>query len=154
MPSSKKGGGEKKITRRKVPITADLEARLRQAAGDRASTVPLLRRPSGEPWHRSDHNRLFARAAKRAGCDPAEVTMYALRHTSIVRQLLANVPIRVVAVNHDTSVAMIEKTYSKYIDDPADALTQATLLDTAAAVQPAAANVVPLQHKPPAYAGR
>jgi hypothetical protein len=48
--------------------------------------------------------------------------MYALRH---VRQLLANVPIRVVAMLHDTSVAMIEKTYSKYIADHADVLTGA-----------------------------
>ena len=33
--------------------------------------------------------------------------MYALRHSSIVRQILAGVPIRVVAVNHDTSIAML-----------------------------------------------
>ena len=35
--------------------------------------------------------------------------MYALRHSSIVRQLLANVPIRVIAAGHDTSVAMMMK---------------------------------------------
>ena len=40
--------------------------------------------------------------------------MYALkRHSSIVRQLLLNVPIRVIATTHDTSVAMIEKHYSR-----------------------------------------
>jgi hypothetical protein len=55
--------------------------------------------------------------------------MYALRHSSIVRQLLGNVPVRVVAVNHDTSVAMLERTYSRHIGDHADALARRTLLD-------------------------
>jgi hypothetical protein len=56
--------------------------------------------------------------------------MYALRHSNIVRQLLAGVPVRVVAVNHDTSVAMLERTYSRHIGDHADALVRAALLDT------------------------
>ena len=43
------------------------------------------------------------------------VTIYALRHTSIVRQLLGGVPTRVVAAGHDTSVAMIERHYSTHI---------------------------------------
>jgi hypothetical protein len=51
---------------------------------------------------------------KEAGEDVSEVTIYAL-HSNIVRQLLAGVPTRVVALNHDTSVAMIEKTYSRYM---------------------------------------
>jgi len=55
--------------------------------------------------------------------------MYALRHSNIVRQLLGDVPIRVVAVNHDTSVTMIERTYSRYIGDHADALARRALLD-------------------------
>jgi hypothetical protein len=63
----------------------------------------------------------------------AEVTPYALRHSSIARQLLKGVPNRVVAAHHDTSVAMIEKNYSRYIiGDPTDALTRATLLDLTA----------------------
>jgi hypothetical protein len=55
--------------------------------------------------------------------------MYALRHSNIVRQLLGGVPIRIVAANHDTSVGMIERTYSKYIGDHSDALTRGALLD-------------------------
>jgi hypothetical protein len=35
-----------------------------------------------------------------------------LRHSSIVRQLLAGVPIRIVAVKHDSSVPMIERALS------------------------------------------
>ena len=68
--------------------------------------------------------------------------MYALRHSNIVRQLLAGVPIRVVAVNHDTSVVMIERTYSRYIGDHSDMLARGALLDTTA---PAGANVVPMR---------
>ena len=37
------------------------------------------------------------------------MTAYALRHSSIIRALLAGVPVRVVAVNHDTSVTMLER---------------------------------------------
>jgi hypothetical protein len=64
-----------------------------------------------------------------AGEDPGEVTIYALRHSSIVRQLLANVPIRVVAAGHDTSTSMIEQVYARYISAHTDGLVRATLLD-------------------------
>ena len=43
----------------------------------------------------------------------------------------AGVPVRVVAVNHDTSIVMIERTYSRHIGDHADAIARAALLDTA-----------------------
>jgi len=128
--------------RRPVPIPHGLATRLRALAADRPATAPLLVKPSGATWKKSDHSRPFARAAAAAGQDPDEVTMYALRHTNIVRQLLAGVPIRVVAVNHDTSIAMLERTYSRHIGDHADALARATLLDTG---ETAGANVVPIR---------
>ena len=134
MPASRKGKGGKKVMRRPVPISLELAARLAAVVEGQALTEPLLVKPSGEPWKKSDHSRPFARVAKSAGLDPHEVTLYALRHSSIVRQLLAGVPIRVVAVNHDTSVVMIERTYSRYIGDHADALARAALLDTTPAV--------------------
>jgi hypothetical protein len=81
--------------------------------------------------------------AKRAKLDPDEVTMYALRHSNIVRQLLVNVPIRVVAATHDMSVAMIERTYSRDIGDHADSLIRPVLLDTAS-VPAATDNVAPI----------
>jgi integrase len=142
MPSSAKGKGRKKIDRRPVPIPEGLAAKLRLIAADRPTTAPLLVKPSGEPWKKSDHSRPFARAAKAAGQDPERVTMYALRHSSIVRQILAGVPIRVVAVNHDTSIAMLERTYSRHIGDHSDALARVALLDT---TEPSADNVVPLR---------
>jgi hypothetical protein len=48
--------------------------------------------------------------------------------------LLAGVPIRIVAVLHDTSVQMIEQNYSQYIADHADDLARPTLLETMAEV--------------------
>jgi len=57
--------------------------------------------------------------------------------------LLAGTPTRVVAAHHDTSVAMLEKHYSKYIiGDPSDALVRSTLLDLSA---PAASNVIAIR---------
>ena len=42
---------------------------------------------------------------------------YALRHSSIVRAIRAGLPIRLVAAMYDTSVAMIERHYARYIVD-------------------------------------
>jgi hypothetical protein len=140
LPTSKKGKRQKSVQRRPVPIPVGLAAKLRVLSAGRPATEPLLVKPSGEPWKKSDHSRLFARAAEAASEDPERVTMYALRHSSIVRQILAGVPIRIVAVNHDTSIAMLERTYSRHIGDPADALARGALLEIDAPV----AEVVPL----------
>ena len=58
----------------------------------------------------------------------AGTTAYALRHSSIIRQLLAGVPARVVAANHDTSIMMLERSYSAYVLDHCDAVSRAALL--------------------------
>jgi integrase len=135
MPSSRKGRGQKKVTRRPVQISANLADRLLLAAKGRPGAAPLLTKLSGEQWKRSDHTRLFARAVKLADVGESELpaslptTIYALRHSSIVRQLLNGVPVRVVAVNHDTSVTMIERTYSRYISDHSDSLSRKGMLD-------------------------
>jgi integrase len=129
VPPSRKGGKKKRNEKRPAPIPPSLAEKLRKAAGDRPANARLLVKPDKALWTRGLHQRPFQRAAKAAGFDPAVVTIYALRHSSIVRQLLAGIPVRVVASNHDTSVAMIEKTYSRYITDHTDALTRRALLD-------------------------
>jgi site-specific recombinase XerD len=141
MPSSRKGRGVKPTQRRPSPIPEDLAERLWVAAAGRPETAPLLVKPSGARWSKSDHFRLFQRLARRCGEDPETVTIYALRHSSIVRQLLGGVATRVVAVNHDTSVVMLERNYSPYITDHSDAMTRSTLLNLA---RPTADNVVPI----------
>ena len=132
MPSSRKGRGQKKITRVPVPIPESLAEKLRRASNGKETDAPLLTKPSGERWKQSDHSRLFQRVVMRAALDPNEVTLYALRHSSIARDLLANVPVRIVATKHDTSILMIERNYSKYISDHADTLSRRAMLDPAA----------------------
>lgn len=137
MPSSRKGKNRKKnrkIERRQITISPRLAQLLRLQARGRALDAPLF----DEIEKLS--SRHFAPIAERLKFD-AEATPYALRHSSIVRQLLRNVPIRVVAAHHDTSVAEIERTYSRYIvGNPSDALTRAALLDFD--ISPASAEVI------------
>ena len=110
MPKSGKGGGrfraEKKIERYSVPITVQLAAKLKEAAKGRADDAPLLMQSDGRRWHKypGQHcHRQIDKVVTAIGLDPADVTMYALRHSSIVRQLKLNVPIRLVASLHNTS---------------------------------------------------
>ena len=70
------------------------------------------------------------------GLDPAVVQLYALRHSSIVRMLLKNVPVRLTASLHNASAAMVEKHYSKHIAEHGDEHARAALL----------------QHEPPSVA--
>ena len=129
MPSSRKGRGQKKITHVPVPIPSSLAQKLKRASKDKSSEVSLLTKTSGDRWKQSDHSRLFRRVVLRAALDPTEVTIYALRHSSIVRDLLPNLPVRIVATKHDTSIPMIERNYSKYIADYADVLSRSAMLD-------------------------
>jgi integrase len=125
VPSSRKGR-RRRAERKPLPIPASLAKALR----------------SGTPG--VPEGLLFQRAVELSELD-ASVTPYALRHTSIVRQLLANVPIRVVASHHDTSVPMIEKSYSRHITgDPSDAITRKAMLDLAA---PQVGNVLSISGK-------
>ncbi|HXC28639.1 MAG TPA: tyrosine-type recombinase/integrase [Stellaceae bacterium] len=130
MPVSRKGRGQKKITHQPVPIPSGLADRLSKGVAEKSLDRPLLLKPGGAPWKKSDHREPFKRVTRHAGLNPDEVTIYALRHSSIVRQILAGVPVRVVAALHDTSVVMIERTYSRFIADHADALARTALLDT------------------------
>jgi integrase len=134
MPTSKKGKN-RKVEHRPIPIPLGLARLLRQQAVGRTLHEPLF----GKVWNLA---ALLRPVVERLALDP-QITPYALRHSSIVRQLLKGSPVRVVAAHHDTSVAMIEKHYSRYIiGDPSDAMTRATLLDLP---EPSiAADVIPI----------
>jgi integrase len=134
MPTSRKGKN-RKIEYRPLPISPRLAKALRQQAKGRAAHAPLF----DKMWNLATR---FRPVAERLGLGP-EATPYCLRHSSIARQLLKGAPVRIVAAAHDTSVAMIEKNYSRYIiGDPSDALMRATLLDFGAL--PSSADIVPL----------
>jgi integrase len=135
MPKSGKGGGRnrsaKKTERYSVPITVQLAAKLKQAAKGHANDAPLLLHSDGSAWSDNPgqrYHREVNAVVTAIGLDPADVTMYALRHSSIVRMLLKNIPTRVVASLHNTSVRMIEAHYSKYIVEHSDEISRHALL--------------------------
>ena len=136
MPMSKKGRGVKAVRRQPIPIPTGLANALANAAVGRGMGELLLPRDNGQGFNSSnDFVRPWNRARKAAGLKTEaiapytldEITTYALRHSSIVRQILHGVPLRVVAALHDTSVAMIERNYSRYIAGQADAIARAAM---------------------------
>jgi len=143
MPLSAKGRRRnKRHERRPVPITLTLAAVLKQEAAGRPHDAPLLLRDNGERWghgRRRHHRNDFRAVVEAAGLDPDVVTLSALRHSSIVRMLVSNTPIRIVAALHDSSTKMLERTYSKYIAEHTDAIARPALLDVS---HPTANNVI------------
>jgi hypothetical protein len=123
MPSSRKGRNRQQ-RHIPVPISARLARTLRAVVAGRAAGDPIVH----EIARLSDR---FREVADVVGGVPDKVVPYSFRHSSIVRQLRGNVPIRIVASLHDTSVIIIEKHYSAYITDD-DTLARATLPNLAA----------------------
>lgn len=126
IPVSRKGKG--KAGSIPVPVGNDVLDALQPVVTGRKSDAPLLERwrhkqekgsiewhPDGRgPWlNASELVRPWGAIRRRAGM--TDVIPYALRHSSIVRGIKANLPIRLVAATHDTSAAMIERHYSKWI---------------------------------------
>jgi integrase len=137
MPSSRKGKRNRAISRTPVPISPELAAKLKRAARGRALDAPLLT-CDGEAFDTTNKKHLqdpFDAVRKRLQLDE---TMYCLRHSSIVRSLLANVPTRLVASNHDTSVTQLERTYSRFISHHGGDVARRGLLTVAPRVAEAA----------------
>jgi integrase len=146
VPSSAKGQ-KKRMTAAPVPIPAGLADRLRVAATARKALPadPLLVKPSGEAWAKSDHSRLFDRASIAAGINPKPpkpekgqkpaaksdewISIYALRHSHISAQIMALVPLAVISKTHDTSVPQIEKHYAATIAKIGDSVIRNAMTD-------------------------
>lgn len=142
MPSSRKGKNREPGARAAVPLSLDVMERILPVVGSRGSDEPLLLRWSyrqtGGPGHWKKNNRQawgrasevkdpWAEAVKRAGV-PSGTVMYALRHSSIVRGLMKNLPVRLVAALHDTSIEMIEKHYAAFIIDMTEDMARQSLI--------------------------
>jgi integrase len=140
VPTSLKGKNRRTRVRKPVPIAPSLAMRLKQVAAGRGASEPLLPMKNGKRWTCGRHRIPFHKAAEAADL-PDGATMYCLRHTAITRALLAGVPVRLVAASADTSVAMIERTYSKFIADHGDAQMRRAVFDADA---PEVGNVVSL----------
>ncbi len=142
VPPSRKGQGHKTESI-PVPVGGDVFDALLPAVTGRGSAEPLLERwrhvqVPGEAllrWHRhsrgpwsssAELTRPWEAVRRRAGMPT--VIPYALRHSSIVRGIRANLPLRLVAATHDTSTAMIEQHYSRWITDGLEAMARAAVV--------------------------
>lgn len=144
VPTSFKGKGRSPgLT--KVCIGSDVATMLRPAIIGRPKTEILLQRwryrqTTPTKWERvgrapwktaSEMTRPWNRVVDAAGI-PGTIP-YALRHTSIVRGIRANLPIRLVAALHDTSVTMIERHYSRWITEGLEELAARAVVPLLAA---------------------
>jgi len=132
VPPSRKGRGKKSGALIRIQVGEDVINILRPFVEGREPTEPLLERwhyrqikatqwerVGRQPWKTpSEMARWWKKAVEIAGVPG--VIPYALRHSSIVRALRANIPIRLVAALHDTSVAMIETHYARWITESLD----------------------------------
>ncbi|MER8464198.1 tyrosine-type recombinase/integrase [Mesorhizobium sp. M1396] len=140
VPTSRKGRGAKSgmIT---VPVGRDVVDELVPVTAKRSPDAVLLERwrheqaPGKIEWQRAGRGswRSSAELARpwqairdRAGLP--DVIPYALRHSSIVKGIRANLPIRLVAALHDTSTAMIERHYSKWITSGLEELARSAIV--------------------------
>jgi integrase len=134
VPDSRKGRGGKKGST-PIPVGADVLEALLPAVTGRPKDAPLLERwrkvqvAGTIRWERTGRGPWQAASelirpwtAIRAAASLPGVIPYALRHSSIVRGIRANLPIRLVAALHDTSVVMIERHYGRWIADGLDEL--------------------------------
>ncbi|WP_066593155.1 tyrosine-type recombinase/integrase [Sphingomonas pruni] len=107
------------------PATAPLLERWRHVqvkTSERRNATQVWERGERGPWATaSEMARSWSQACRDAGLPPTTIP-YALRHSSIVRGLRVGLPIRLVAALHDTSVAMIERHYSRWITEGLDEL--------------------------------
>jgi integrase len=151
MPLSGKGGGrnraENKSVRSPLPITPELGQRLKAAVAGRSRNDRLLLQSSGKNWNEGPTSMPYRYAIRtvleNVGLDPDVVTLYWLRHASIVRQLTAHHPIHLVAEHHNTSEQMIRHYYARAIVKHSDELSRRVMLQDS----PAANNVVALPKK-------
>ncbi|MFK4727121.1 hypothetical protein ABIE89_008221 [Bradyrhizobium niftali] len=122
-------GRDRDPEQRATSITPKLARMLRARADARGPKRPLFDR-------RWDTSARFRTVLARLDLDQT-LTPYVLRHSSIIRQIRSNTPTRLVAFHHDTSVAEIEKTYARFLNNATDDLTRKGLLaDDDAAPKP------------------
>jgi integrase len=129
----------------KVAVGQDVLQVLRRAVVGRKRSEALLQRwryrqVAAMKWERvergpwktaSEMTRSWNRVVEAAGLP--DTIPYALRHTSIVRGIRANLPIRLVAALHDTSVVMIERHYSRWITEGLEELAARAVVPLLAA---------------------
>ncbi|UPT87963.1 site-specific integrase [Bradyrhizobium barranii subsp. apii] len=127
-------GRDRDPEQRALPITPKLAEMLRARAIARGANRLLFDRI----WNLSAR---FRAVLERLDLDlDLSLTPYTLRHSSIIRQIRSNTPLRLIAFTHDTSVVEIERTYARYLNHASDDARKGLLADA----MPPADNVVRL----------
>jgi integrase len=98
-------------TGRHVILNVEGIALFRDLTARRANTEPILRKPAGGPWRRSNQRGPLEKACARAGILPP-ANFHCLRHTYASHLVMAGAPLMVVAKNlgHSTTL-MTERHY-------------------------------------------
>lgn len=158
VPASRKGrSGADERAAIPVPVGLDVLDALLPITKGRKASDPLLERwrhvqekgtmawvrDSRGPWQSAaEMARPFREAVKAAELGDA-VSAYSFRHSSIVRALEQGLPTRLVAQLHDTSIAMIERNYTRFMADALEDLARKAIVPMVE--QRAADNVVPIK---------
>jgi integrase len=114
-------GRDRDPEQRALPITPKLAQSLHARVMTRGAKRPLLERVP-------KLSARFRSVLQRLGLDTT-LTPYVMRHSSIIRQIRANTPLRMIAFLHDTSVVEIERTYARYLNAAADDARRGLLAD-------------------------
>jgi integrase len=141
VPPSRKGKGTKAATAIAIPVGMDVLDALLPATTGRKTGETLLERWRFEQvgpakWIRTRRGAWLASAEmarpwaeiRRRAQLTADIVPYALRHSSIVRGIRSNLPLRLVAGLHDTSTQMIERHYSRWIVDGLEEIARAAVV--------------------------
>lgn len=143
VPASRKGkGGKVEPPTKRIVTASDFEILI--SGPNTAPGGPLLQRWKNEEisptvwkrgdraawYHASEITRPWRQIVERAGL-PKHTVPYAFRHSSIVRQLQAGLPVTLVAALHDTSPLMIQNHYGAFIVDASDDIIAASTVSVA-----------------------
>lgn len=139
VPASRKGRGNKNFAN-PVPVGADVLEALAPIIRGRSGDTLLLERwrsvqVEGGAWRPDTRGAWQSSAELRRPwqmiaehAELPDTIPYALRHSSIVRGIRANLPIRLVAALHDTSTAMIEKHYARWVTTGLEDMARAAIV--------------------------
>nr|WP_302894085.1 site-specific integrase [Mesorhizobium sp. LMG 17147] len=154
VPVSRKGRGGK-FGSIPVPVGEDVLDALRPVVKGRPGDAALLERwhqkqiPGSIRWERvrrgpwqASSELPWQEIRKRAGMP--DIIQYAFRHSSIVRGIRQNLPIRLVAALHDTSIVMIEQHYSRFIVSGLEEMARQAIVPLVPAIK-ADSKVVPIK---------
>jgi len=113
-----------KVNNRQLLLPPMQSQMIKRLIKNKLPNAPIFSCHDGSFWNKDKWKKPFKRAVLDAGL-PSSTVMYTIRHSVITDLVVGGVPTLTIAQLAGTSVRMIEKHYSKLLDDSvADALEQ------------------------------